>query len=88
MTEIAVPSAAAEVHHWLGRFEDALAAGDGAAAAELFLDDSFWRDLVAFTWNIKTVEGRRRSRTCSTTRSATSGRGTGTRRRSPPPPTG
>ena len=30
---------------------------EAAAAAELFLDDSYWRDLVAFTWNIKTVEG-------------------------------
>ena len=24
----------------------------------MFATDSFWRDLVAFTWNIKTVEGR------------------------------
>jgi hypothetical protein len=57
LTEIAAPSAAAEVRQWLGRFEEALAAGDGAAASELFLEDSFWRDLVAFTWNLKTVEG-------------------------------
>ena len=57
MTEIAVPSAAAEVRQWLGRFAEALAAGDSAAASELFLEDSFWRDLVAFTWNIKTLEG-------------------------------
>jgi putative flavoprotein involved in K+ transport len=49
--------AAAEVERWLSRFDDALAAGDAAAAAELFGADSFWRDLVAFTWNIKTVEG-------------------------------
>jgi putative flavoprotein involved in K+ transport len=49
--------AAAEVGRWLSRFDDALAAGDAAAAAELFGEDSFWRDLVAFTWNIKTVEG-------------------------------
>jgi putative flavoprotein involved in K+ transport len=48
---------AAEVDQWLARFEDALARGDAAAAAELFGEDSFWRDLVAFTWNIKTVEG-------------------------------
>ncbi len=26
--------------------------------AQKFATDSFWRDLVAFTWNIKTVEGR------------------------------
>ena len=24
----------------------------------LFQDDCYWRDLVAFTWNIKTVEGK------------------------------
>ena len=45
------------VDQWLGNFEEALASGDAAAAAELFADDSYWRDLIAFTWNIKTVEG-------------------------------
>lgn len=24
----------------------------------MFATDSFWRDLVSFTWNLKTVEGR------------------------------
>jgi putative flavoprotein involved in K+ transport len=57
MTETAVEPAAAEVADWLGRFDRALRAGDAAAAAELFGVDSFWRDLVAFTWNIKTLEG-------------------------------
>ena len=57
MTETAVQPVAREVEQWLSRFDEALAAGDGAAASELFLDDSFWRDLVSFTWNIKTVEG-------------------------------
>jgi putative flavoprotein involved in K+ transport len=42
---------------WLSDFEQALTAGDADAAAEMFLDNSFWRDLVAFTWNIVTVEG-------------------------------
>ena len=36
----------------------ALTEGDTAAAAELFGQPSYWRDLVAFTWNITTVEGR------------------------------
>src|SRR4051794_38393236 len=58
MTDTAAPPVAAEVDAWLARFEDALAQGDAAAAAELFGDDSYWRDLVAFTWNLKTVEGR------------------------------
>ena len=50
---------AAGVTTWLSEFGDALAAGDtAAAAAALFTEDCFWRDLVAFTWNIKTLEGR------------------------------
>jgi putative flavoprotein involved in K+ transport len=52
-----VTSPATEVDQWLSSFDEALTAGDAAAASELFLDDSYWRDLVAFTWNIKTVEG-------------------------------
>lgn len=43
---------------WLARFERALASGDAKAAASMFGTDCFWRDLVAFTWNIKTMEGR------------------------------
>ncbi|HZC28959.1 MAG TPA: NAD(P)/FAD-dependent oxidoreductase [Gaiellaceae bacterium] len=58
MTETAVQPAATEVETWLQRFDEALTAGDTQAAAELFGEDSFWRDLVAFTWNIRTVEGR------------------------------
>ena len=50
--------AAAAVTTWLSAFSEALAAGDPAAAAELFHQDCYWRDLVAFTWNIKTCEGR------------------------------
>ncbi|MEM8926191.1 MAG: NAD(P)/FAD-dependent oxidoreductase [Actinomycetota bacterium] len=42
---------------WLDAFDKALTAGDLDAAAALFADESFWRDLVTFTWNIKTVEG-------------------------------
>jgi putative flavoprotein involved in K+ transport len=42
----------------LERFETALERGDTAAAVELFQPDCYWRDLVAFTWNIKTMEGR------------------------------
>ncbi|MFT3954376.1 MAG: NAD(P)/FAD-dependent oxidoreductase [Piscinibacter sp.] len=43
---------------WLARFGAALARGDAAAAAALFDDDCYWRDLVAFTWNIRTQEGK------------------------------
>ena len=47
----------AEVERWLAAFQQALTAGDVEGAAALFAPDSFWRDLVSFTWNIVTVEG-------------------------------
>jgi putative flavoprotein involved in K+ transport len=50
------PSQRAE--EWFAAFADALAAGDIERAAEMFAPVSFWRDLVAFTWNITTVENR------------------------------
>jgi putative flavoprotein involved in K+ transport len=49
---------AAEASAWLAGFSDALAAGDTDAVLEAFVDDSYWRDLVAFTWNVKTMEGK------------------------------
>jgi putative flavoprotein involved in K+ transport len=56
MTAIATEPAT-QVQQWLSRFDEALTQGDAAAAANLFAATSFWRDLVAFTWNITTVEG-------------------------------
>ena len=58
-TERAVDSFATEtaVTKWLADFERALTARDLDAAAALFVKDCYWRDLVAFTWNITTVEG-------------------------------
>lgn len=42
---------------WLGQFEAALAApGDGRLQA-LFSPDCYWRDALAFTWDITTVSG-------------------------------
>src|SRR5205814_4682309 len=46
-----------EVTRWLADFEKALTARDLDAAAALFVEDCYWRDLVAFTWNIITIEG-------------------------------
>ena len=43
---------------WLHSFGDALARRDIDAALALFGDDCYWRDLVAFTWNICTQESR------------------------------
>ena len=57
MSTVAASPVATEVEQWLSRFDQALTNGDCDGAAELFADDGFWRDIVAFTWNIKTVEG-------------------------------
>ena len=43
---------------WLAAFAQALATRDVERATGMFATDSYWRDLVAFTWNLKTVEGR------------------------------
>ena len=47
-----------EVQGFLDGFGAALAAGDIDAVAEMFEEECYWRDLVSFTWNIKTLEGR------------------------------
>ncbi|MBY6675332.1 NAD(P)/FAD-dependent oxidoreductase [Rhodococcus sp. BP-332] len=46
------------VDAWLADFEAGLAARDIDRVVAMFAVDSFWRDLVTFTWNLKTVEGR------------------------------
>jgi putative flavoprotein involved in K+ transport len=49
---------AATAAAWLSCLAEALAAGDLDAALDLFAEDCCWRDLVAFTWNVKTMEGK------------------------------
>lgn len=56
--DISAHSPQQRVDTWLTDFESALAARDIARAAGMFATSCFWRDLVTFTWNIKTVEGR------------------------------
>ncbi|KRB74142.1 FAD-dependent oxidoreductase [Nocardioides sp. Root190] len=41
---------------WFAAFEDALVARDVDRASNLFAATSFWRDLIAFSWNLTTVE--------------------------------
>ena len=46
--------ALAAVEAWLAALERGIAAGD---LAGLFLEESWWRDAVALTWGLETVEG-------------------------------
>ena len=43
---------------WLAEFASALKRGDIDGTSAMFADDCYWRDLVAFTWNIVTLENR------------------------------
>jgi putative flavoprotein involved in K+ transport len=47
-----------KIDNILAKLEKALAGGDIEAAVNLFQADCYWRDLVTFTWNLKTMEGK------------------------------
>jgi putative flavoprotein involved in K+ transport len=49
-------AAADRADTWLSAFSDALTARDVDRAAGMFATESYWRDLIAFSWNITTVE--------------------------------
>jgi putative flavoprotein involved in K+ transport len=53
-----MPTSNERAAKWLHEFEAASKSGDIAAVTRLFDDDCYWRDLVSFTWNIKTMEGK------------------------------
>lgn len=42
---------------WLEGFRAALGSGDAGAADQLFHAESWWRDLLAFTWDLRTAHG-------------------------------
>ncbi|PMR76421.1 NAD(P)/FAD-dependent oxidoreductase [Billgrantia endophytica] len=43
---------------WLSNFETTLEQRDIEQVMALFGEECYWRDLVAFTWNLKTLEGK------------------------------
>ncbi|TKW77231.1 MAG: NAD(P)/FAD-dependent oxidoreductase, partial [Bradyrhizobium icense] len=43
---------------WLAEFEAALAARDDGALKQLFHADSYWRDALALSWTLQTINGR------------------------------
>src|SRR5712691_4279292 len=50
-------SLATIANHWLAMFEKALAGRDDVLLKTLFHPDSHWRDVLALTWHIRTVNG-------------------------------
>jgi cation diffusion facilitator CzcD-associated flavoprotein CzcO len=45
------------VDNWLTQFEDSLAKPDDGALESLFHAESYWRDVLALSWNIQTTNG-------------------------------
>jgi len=43
---------------WLAAFENALATSDDGALKKLFHPDSYWRDALALSWTLQTINGR------------------------------
>ena len=46
------------VENWLAQFETALKASDDGLLKSLFHPDSYWRDTLALSWTLQTVNGR------------------------------
>lgn len=56
---VADVDAPAVAQEWLTSLASALEAKDAAAAASLFVEGAYWRDLLAFTWDLRTFRGPR-----------------------------
>ncbi len=50
-------SAQAAAEAWLRDFGAALASGEATRIAALFADDCHWRDILAFSWDLRTASG-------------------------------
>ena len=48
---------AALAENWLVQFEQALAQAGDSLLKALFHSESYWRDVLALTWDIRTVKG-------------------------------
>jgi pyridine nucleotide-disulfide oxidoreductase len=46
------------VEGWLAAFEAALTGRDDGALRQLFHPDSYWRDAIALSWTLQTINGR------------------------------
>jgi cation diffusion facilitator CzcD-associated flavoprotein CzcO len=50
---------ATAVAAWLSAFNEALAEQDADAVTQLFTEDCYWRDIVAFSWDVQWAHGRK-----------------------------
>lgn len=57
LDEHAATTTERQVDEWLAAFGTALDTGDAHAAGALFAPDGHWRDLLSFTWHLRTFSG-------------------------------
>lgn len=56
--EPTVTSATEVATAWFDAFSSAVTSSDITGILDLFLDDGFWKDTLALTWDFRTIEGR------------------------------
>lgn len=54
------PDAQKVAQEWLSKLEVIMASGEFSRLAEIFNEDSWWRDIVALQWDFRTLHGRQR----------------------------
>jgi hypothetical protein len=55
---VKAPTDASKVaEDWVASFNRLLASGDDTAVSNLFLDESYWRDQLCFSWDFHTLKG-------------------------------
>jgi hypothetical protein len=51
-----------DAHHvvttWLLNLQSTVASGDVSHLSDLFLDDSWWRDVLSLSWHFKSLHGK------------------------------
>ena len=52
------PEMLTAANSWLALFSSAIAEGDSAAVSHLFLPDGWFRDILVFSWDFRSLEGR------------------------------
>lgn len=58
-TERSEIDAVAVFSSWMTKLQSAVSAGDSSKLSDLFLEDSWWRDVITLTWDIRSVHGEK-----------------------------
>ncbi|KAJ8596565.1 FAD/NAD(P)-binding domain-containing protein [Rhizopogon salebrosus TDB-379] len=59
VTDLSSVSPSEAATGWLSVFSAAITQNDVEAVVDLFLEDGFWKDVIALTWDLRTFEGKK-----------------------------